>query len=162
MELVPTRSKRNPYTTLVRSTVVLEARASQAAAALEHAQLFERLEIARKEEATLLEVTSAISSNLDLDTLLAKVMTATTKLLGAERSTLFIHDAKTGELWSRVAEGVGSKEIRFPSDAGIAGEAFTTRKNVEYSRCPVGFSIQSGDRPQDGISHAKHPVPADA
>ena len=111
-------------------TALLEAMTSQAAAALEHAQLFERLEIARKEEATLLEVTSAISSNLDLDTLLAKVMTATTELLGAERSTLFIHDAKTGELWSRVAEGVGSKEIRFPSDVGIAGEAFTTRTTL--------------------------------
>lgn len=105
--------------------LLLRAMTSQAAAALERAYLFENLEKARRDEATLLEVTSAVASDLDLDSLLTRIMAATTKLLGAERSTLFIHDPATDELWSRVAEGVAGKEIRIPSNFGIAGEAFS-------------------------------------
>ena len=47
-----------------------------------------------------------------------------TQLLNAERSTLFLYDAATDELWSQVAEGAGQKEIRIPARAGIAGAAF--------------------------------------
>jgi adenylate cyclase len=104
--------------------LLLQAMATQASAALENARLVERLEKARRDEAVLLEVTSAMASELDLDTLLVKIMTAARALLDAERSTLFIHDAETDELWSRFAEGVTSREIRFPSRHGIAGEAF--------------------------------------
>jgi len=105
---------------------LLAAMTSQVSAALEHAQMFEKIEIARNDEAALLEVVSVISSNLDLDDLLIKIMSATSKLLSAERSTLFMHDTMSDELWSRVAQGVASKEIRIPSHMGIAGEAFTT------------------------------------
>lgn len=106
---------------------LLQAMTTQAAAALEVAHLFERVERQREEEAILLEVNSAVSSDLDIETLLSKVMQATTRLLDAERSTLFVYDSEADELWSRVAEGVGSKEIRFPAGAGIAGEAFKER-----------------------------------
>lgn len=105
---------------------LLEALTSQAAAALENARLYERVERARKEEAQLLEVTSAIASELQLETLLNKVISATTDMLDADRSTLFMHDDKTDELWSRIAEGMDMKEIRFPASAGIAGACFTT------------------------------------
>ena len=49
-----------------------------------------------------------------------------TEMLEADRSTLFMYDGKTDELWSRVAEGLDVKEIRFPSFAGIAGSCFTS------------------------------------
>ena len=57
-------------------------------------------------------------------------MQATTTLTAAERSTLFIHDPETGELWSRVAQGTESKEIRLPSYGGLAGAAFTTGETL--------------------------------
>ena len=104
---------------------LLEAITAQAASALEQARLFERLERARHEEAQMLEISEAISSDLQLDTLLSKIMKATTTLLDAERSTLFIHDPDTNELWSKVAEGEELKEIRIPANAGIAGAAFS-------------------------------------
>ncbi len=104
---------------------LLEALTAKAASALENAQLYEKVEKARQEETKLLEVTTAISSELRLDTLLGKIIHVTTDMLEADRSTLFIHDAKTDQLWSRVAEGITSKEIRFPSSAGIAGACFT-------------------------------------
>lgn len=106
---------------------LLRTMTTQAAAALEVAHLFERVERQREEETILLEINSAVSSDLDIETLLDKVMQATTRLLDAERSTLFVYDTDSDELWSRVAQGVGSKEIRFPAGAGIAGEAFRKR-----------------------------------
>jgi len=107
---------------------LLEAIATQAASALESARLYESLERARAEEARLLEINEAISSDLHIDTLLGRIVRATTELLEAERATLFLIDETTNQLWSKVATGVGEglKEIRIPSDAGIAGAAFTT------------------------------------
>jgi adenylate cyclase len=100
---------------------------THAAAALEQAQLLERVERAKRDEEQLLDVTESISSELQLDKLLGRIVTATTTLLDAERSTLFIHDPKTDELWSRVAEGGIAKEIRIPAAAGIVGAAFASR-----------------------------------
>jgi adenylate cyclase len=89
---------------------MLEAITTQAAAALENARLHERVEKARREEEKMLEVT--------------------TQILEADRSTLFLHDPKTRELWSRVGVGIGSKEIRFPDSAGIAGSVFTSGRTL--------------------------------
>ena len=44
--------------------------------------------------------------------------------LEAERSTLFIYDGETHELFSRVAQGEQIGEIRFPASMGIAGSVF--------------------------------------
>lgn len=111
----------------------LEALASQAAAALENARMFERVERSQREEALLLDVVSLITSEIKLDPLLEKILTAATQLLGADRGSLFLYDASSNELWSRVAGGEGSGVIRFPAGAGIAGECFTTGRciNIE-------------------------------
>jgi adenylate cyclase len=103
---------------------LLEAISRHAASALEQAQMVERLEQARREELELLAVTEAISTELHLDTLLARIVAAATQLLDAERSTLFIYDPSKDELWSRVAEGTEHRQIRMPANAGIAGAAF--------------------------------------
>ena len=39
-------------------------------------------------------------------------------------------DEEKGELWSKVATGVELKEIRFPSNMGIAGYVATTGETV--------------------------------
>ena len=104
----------------------LEAFSAQAAIALENSQLFENLELAFREESELLKITTAISSELQLDRLLAKIVKVTTNMLNADRGTLFIFDPKTYELWSQVAEGLTTKEIRFPASAGLAGTCFTS------------------------------------
>jgi PAS domain S-box-containing protein len=72
----------------------------------------------------LLEVNSAVASEEHLATLLSRIVGVTSRILEAERSTLFLHDHERGELWSLVAEGMGSREIRFPDTLGIAGSAF--------------------------------------
>jgi adenylate cyclase len=101
-----------------------EAINRHAASALEQAFLVERLERAQRGEIELLTIAEAISTELHLDVLFTRIMAAATQLLNAERSTLFLYDGATDELWSQVAEGTGQKEIRIPSHAGIAGAAF--------------------------------------
>ncbi len=44
--------------------------------------------------------------------------------MGTERSTVFLHDPKTDELWSLVATGMKKNEIRIPSQFGAAGWVF--------------------------------------
>ncbi|BBD08683.1 GAF domain-containing protein [Desulfovibrio ferrophilus] len=109
---------------------LLEALASQASSALQNAQLFEQVERAREEETYLQELTQAISTELHLLPLLQKIMDTSTKILQADRSTLFLNDEKTHELWSQVAQGMDHLEIRFPNSMGIAGEVFTSKKTV--------------------------------
>ncbi|QJB55009.1 adenylate/guanylate cyclase domain-containing protein [Pseudodesulfovibrio sp. zrk46] len=105
---------------------MLEAMGAQASSALVKAQLYEEVERSRKEEKELFEVTRAISTEIHLVPLIQKIMSTTTTILEADRSTLFVNDPKTNELWALVAEGVGTKEIRFPNHLGIAGTVFTT------------------------------------
>ncbi len=115
---------------------LLEAITSQAAAALLNVQLYEQVRKAREEEAKLLEVTTAISTELNLEPLLFRIMEATTGILDADRSTLFMHDDRTNELWSLVAQGTESSEIRFPGNMGIAGSVFT---NCEVVNIPDAY-----------------------
>ncbi len=109
---------------------LLEAMTTHAANALESARLYQRVERALQDESQMMEITSALSSELQLDSLLNKIMSMTTDMLDADRSTLFLHDRNTDELWATVAEGVESKEIRFPAGAGIAGSVFTTTETI--------------------------------
>jgi adenylate cyclase len=110
--------------------MVLEAITLQTSSALQSANLFEQVRRAREEETKLLEVTNAISTELQLLPLLEKIMETTTDILEADRSTLFLYDGKTGDLWSQVAQGDEINEIRFPSHLGIAGSVFTTGHTV--------------------------------
>ena len=105
---------------------LLEAINRQAASALEQAQLVEKLDRGRREEEELLAITEAISTELRIEPLLARIVHAATTLLDAERSTLFLYDAATDELCSKVAEGTVEMQIRIPAKAGIAGAAFTS------------------------------------
>ena len=107
---------------------MLEAMGAQASAALVKAQLYEDIERARHEEKELFEITKAISTEIHLQPLMQRIMATTTTILEADRSTLFLHDPKTDELWAMVAEGLGTKEIRFPAHLGIAGSVFTSGK----------------------------------
>jgi adenylate cyclase len=81
---------------------------------------------ALQEEQRILAISHDLAGELQLDLLIARIMHETTQLLNAERSTLFVHDPKTGELFSLYAEGDGLREIRIPVDRGIAGAVFAS------------------------------------
>jgi HD-GYP domain-containing protein (c-di-GMP phosphodiesterase class II) len=72
------------------------------------------------------EVTRALGGTLDLDRLLSLIMDRTTEVMNADRSSLFLIDWDTSELWSKVAQGVRYRELRFPMDRGLAGAVATS------------------------------------
>ncbi|MBL6946815.1 MAG: GAF domain-containing protein, partial [Rhodospirillales bacterium] len=101
---------------------LLEAMTTQAAVAMQSRQFVERMKKSREQEMEFLDIVSDVTSELELGTLLQRVMGEATRMLSAERSTLFLNDEKTNELFSRVAQGDDTiGEIRLPNHLGIAG-----------------------------------------
>src|SRR5438105_3783775 len=69
----------------------------------------------------LLDIARALGSTLELDDVLTLLIARVTALLDADRSTLFLLDERTDELWSKIAQGSTLKEIRLPVGKGLAG-----------------------------------------
>lgn len=88
--------------------------------------------VARQAErfAAMVDIGSQISAARDVDQLLRTVMDRLTALLNAEAATLFMYDADSNELWSRVLKGSTLKELRVPVDRGVAGHVFRYGKTV--------------------------------
>ncbi len=125
-----------------RELALFEAMVAQGSLALQSAQFIERLEQVRKQELEFLNVVSEMTSDIKLGSLLQKVMSEATRMLNAERSTLFLHDDKTGELWSEVGEGLESMQIRLPSNVGIAGAVFESGRtiNIPHAYADLRFN----------------------
>ncbi|MAH84742.1 MAG: adenylate/guanylate cyclase domain-containing protein [Rhodospirillaceae bacterium TMED8] len=129
---------------------IVEAITAQAAVSLQNAQGMEEMVKSREKEMQFLDIVSDVTAEIDLGSLLQRVMVESTRMLNADRSTLFLNDPKTNELFSRVAMGDGIGEIRLPNDAGIAGAVFQSREtvNIPYAyadlRFNPGFDKQTG------------------
>ena len=108
----------------------LVAMTTQAATTLQSTQMVENMRRDRATEMQFLDVVSDVTAEIDLGALLQKVMSEATAMLKAERSTLFLNDEKTNELFSRVAQGDSIGEIRLPNHLGIAGAVFTSGNTV--------------------------------
>jgi len=82
--------------------------------------------------AALLKATSCLGQSLDLEKTLQVVMDEARELMQADRSTLFLIDQDTGELWSKIAtaDGQNTMRIRIPADRGIAGFVASTGQTL--------------------------------
>jgi len=119
-----------------------DAMVAQGSLALQSAQFIERLENIRKHELEFINIVSEMTSDIKLGSLLQKVMGEATRMLNAERSTLFLHDEKTNELWSEVGQGLESLQLRLPCHVGIAGAVFMSGKtiNIPYAYADLRFN----------------------
>jgi adenylate cyclase len=81
----------------------------------------------------LIEVSALIASEMNLEALLGRIVEAASRILDADRSTLLLHDPKTDELRSLIAEGMDARPLRFPSDLGLGGHAFTHGETVNVA-----------------------------
>jgi adenylate cyclase len=109
---------------------LLEALVRQAAIALENRRTAEEIEKDRLQQLELLKVVSEVSTEIKLGPLLQKLIGTITRMLDAERSTLFLNDERNKELYTEVGEGLGATQIRFPNHVGIAGAVFTSLHSV--------------------------------
>ena len=78
----------------------------------------------------LLQVTTDLAKTKTLDEALETLVKITTSTIGAERGTIFLNDASTGELYSRIAQGNFRREIRILNSKGVAGWVFTKNQGV--------------------------------
>lgn len=72
----------------------------------------------------VVEITALLSSTLNLDELLGRIMSSAAELLDAETSSLLLAEEETGELRIAVAVGESGAEVldqRVPAGQGIAG-----------------------------------------
>ena len=121
---------------------LVDAIATQAAVSIQNAQNSEFFERKRAQEMEFVSIVSDVTAEIDLSALLKRVMEEATRMLNADRATLFLNDEKTNELFSRVAMGEGIGEIRLPNTAGIAGSVFTSGEtmNIPYAYADLRFN----------------------
>jgi adenylate cyclase len=127
---------------------LLQAFAAQAAIAVKNATLNEEIRKRMEVSETLLKVMKSVASVLEIDELLKKIVTSTSEVMNAERASLFLVDPKTGDLWSKVAQGMGSMEIRVPIGVGIAGHVALTGEtiNIEDAYLDLRFNPEIDKR----------------
>ncbi len=121
---------------------LLAAMTTQGTAALQGAAFIERMKAVRTQEMEFITIVAEVTADIQLGSLLQRVMAEATRLLNAERSTLFLNDPKTQELWSEVGQGLHSMQIRLPNHMGIAGAVFTSGKsiNIPYAYADLRFN----------------------
>ncbi len=121
---------------------LLEAMSTHVAMTLRGAQQLERMAAVRQKELKFLDLVSDVTQDIDLNTMLARVVSEAARMLQADRATLFLNDEKKSELFSRVAMGNNVGEIRMPNHAGIAGAVFTSGQaiNIPYAYADLRFN----------------------
>ena len=93
-------------------------------------ELEHKLRTEQKKLALVQEIGRALSSALDLDTLLRLIMEKVTLLMDADRSTLYLVSEDGRQLWSKITQGEEVLEIRLNVGEGIAGWVAASGENV--------------------------------
>ncbi len=78
----------------------------------------------------LLKIGHEIAAETDIDVLLRVIAQETRIALKADRCTVFLYDKDKDELWSKIALGLDSQEIRFPASKGLAGHVVKTGQTI--------------------------------
>ncbi len=104
--------------------------AAQAAGAVHNARLFAETERRANEFATLYEITRDLTNQRDLSTLLETIVERATKLLSTPSGSIFLYDAKRGDLERVVSKGLPSKRgpVRLKMGEGLAGRVAQTKQ----------------------------------
>ena len=120
-----------------REAALMEAFASQAVIAMENARLFQELRARVEELQALGEVTQAVSSTLELETVLARIVDHARRLSGADGGVIFEYDEAAdafrlraaGQLEAALAAALRAAPPRLGQ--GAVGRAAATRAPVQ-------------------------------
>src|SRR5258708_31108903 len=78
----------------------------------------------------LLEVSNKIAVAANLDEAFDVLKQHTAAAINAEESSVFLNDPRTGELYTRIADGRFTREIRMLNNLGVAGHVFATGRGM--------------------------------
>src|SRR5947208_3442347 len=81
----------------------------------------------------ILGLASKLAAPFDLETMLAEVVDAGTRVLHADRGSVWLYDRDGDELVLRVANEI--KEVRIPAGTGIVGTCARTREIINVPDC---------------------------
>ena len=84
----------------------------------------------QKQLAAIMDIAWSVSSTLNVDALIPRVMQKVTEIIKADRSTFFVVDRTRNLLWSKVVQGGVPSEIRLGVGEGIAGWVAQTGQSV--------------------------------
>ena len=68
-----------------------------------------------------LDMSEILHLRMSIEGLIERVVHTASKVMGAERASLFLFDLAAGMLWSKVAQGEETRELRVPLGSGIVG-----------------------------------------
>lgn len=78
----------------------------------------------------LVKIGQAVSAETDIAALLKVITEETKDAIQADRCTVFLFDKENNEIWSKIALGIDSSEIRFPAGKGLAGHVIKTGQTI--------------------------------
>lgn len=90
----------------------------------------------------LVKIGQAVAAEKNIDKLMQTIAEEARDAVQADRCTVFLYDPQTDELWSKVALGLGSRELRFNASQGLAGHVFRTGEtiNIKDAYCDPRFN----------------------
>jgi adenylate cyclase len=101
---------------------VMTMLATQAGVALQNANLFRNSEASRDKFRSLLDIIRAMQGEMGVNSLIFTITQRTTRVVDADRCTLFLVDNVSRSLYAMQ----GEVNIKIPMDKGIAGHVATT------------------------------------
>lgn len=90
-------------------------------------------QLSRDELETILAVTRALAAPFELSSLLTEVTAAARRVLHAERSSVWLHDAAASELVMEISSDVA--RVRIPVGRGLAGACARDRVTINVTDC---------------------------
>lgn len=78
----------------------------------------------------LVKIGQSVAAETDIDKLIKVIAEAVKEAINADRCTVFLYDKEHDELWSKVALGLDSSELRFPAGKGLAGHTVKTGESI--------------------------------
>jgi adenylate cyclase len=124
LQAVNKRSGDQTFTT--EDEALLVGLSGQAGIGLQNAQLYDGERYQRALNKTLLDVATAVSSELDSHTMFQTIMDSARSLMHCDRCSLFLIDHDTKEFWSFVTDS--EVQFRFPVTKGVIGESLKNNK----------------------------------
>ena len=94
---------------------------------------FQSLEQEKRKFIILQKIQKRIGAERDIDKLLPLIISEISKLIGADRTSLFLVDWETLELKARFAQGVASNSINIKLRMGIVGWSVLSKKVVNIA-----------------------------
>jgi len=104
--------------------------ADQAAATIECTNLYRDLVRSHDRMTTLLDVATLMTQAQDLTTVMKEIGEELNALLGCERGTLFAYDKDAEEMWSVIANGGETEQLRVQVSSLVAGYSAITGEVV--------------------------------